>query len=186
MTTAAPVPDLVTTTYLHIVGRQGFRPAFVADPDLAVLHSRLPSVPFYRFLYAAVGGGYRWVDRLAWSDADLEAYLARPAVTLLVLYLEGTPVGYVELDRGPHEAEAGTQIAYFGLVPAVHGRGLGKHLLSVGVNRAFGEGAERVWVHTCTEDGPYALANYRGRGFVPYRTVVDEGPPTGDSNLYRA
>lgn len=178
MTTASPAVE-VTTTFLQIAGRDGFRPATGNHRHLTVVAAGVPSAPFYRFLYAAVGGEYRWVDRLAWSDAALEAHLARPAVTLLVLYLKGTPVGYIELDRGPHASEAGTQIAYFGLVPAVHGQGFGKHLLSVGVARAFDDGAERVWVHTCTEDGPHALANYRARGFVPYREETVRGPSFG-------
>lgn len=36
---------------------------------------------------------------------------------------------------------------------------------------------ERVWVHTCTLDGPHALANYRARGLTVYRTE-DEAPAT--------
>ena len=54
------------------------------------------------------------------------------------------------------------------------GRGLGKHLLSAGVQRAFDDGATRVWVHTCTLDGKHALANYQGRGFMPYNSVKHE------------
>ncbi len=86
--------------------------------------------------------------------------------------VEGAPAGYVELDRA--SAEPGTEVAYFGIIPAFHGRGFGRHLLSVGVQRAFDDGAERVWVHTCTLDGPYALANYRARGFVEYRTTTHQ------------
>jgi ribosomal protein S18 acetylase RimI-like enzyme len=63
---------------------------------------------------------------------------------------------------------------YFGLGPAYHGQGFGKHLLSVGVQQAFADGAERVWLHTCSLDGPYALANYQARGFVPYKTSSHE------------
>lgn len=176
--TAAPTTVEVTTTYLQIPNRAAFRPAPLERPDLSVLEAEEPSAPFYRFLYGAVGRDHRWVDRLAWSDAELEAHLGRPAVTLLGLYFRGTPVGYVELDRGPHAAEAGTQVAYFGLVPAVHGQGFGTHLLSVGVTRAFADGAARVWVHTCTLDGPWALATYRGRGFAPYKTVTEGGSPS--------
>jgi hypothetical protein len=29
-----------------------------------------------------------------------------------------------------------------------------------------------VWVHTCTLDGPHALANYEARGLRPFRTEV--------------
>ena len=162
----------VTTTYLHLPSRAHFRPAYSNDPDLLLLAARAPLAAFYRFLYDAVGRNYAWVDRLSWSDAQLQSHLARPAVTLLVLYWRGTPAGYIELDR--EAAEPGTEIAYFGLIPAFHGRGFGKHLLSHGVQRAYDDGAERVWLHTCTLDGPYALANYQARGFVPYRTETHE------------
>jgi len=31
-------------------------------------------------------------------------------------------------------------------------------------------GTRRVWVHTCTQDHPHALANYRKRGFRVFKT----------------
>lgn len=160
----------VTTTYLHMPSRAHFRPAFSDDPAVRVQETGEPLPAFYRFLYETVGRDYYWIDRLSWSDAELHAYLARPSVTLLVLYLRGTPAGYIELNSASDAV--GTEIAYFGIMPAFHGRGLGKHLLSVGVQRAFDDGAERVWLHTCTLDGPYALANYQARGFIPYNTVT--------------
>ena len=63
------------------------------------------------------------------------------------------------------------EIAYFGLLPAFHGRGSGGALLEHALRRGF-ELGDRVWVHTCTLDGPHALANYqaRGPGPVPRRT----------------
>lgn len=165
----------VTTTYLHLPTREHFRPALATSSDLLVLEAREPLPAFYRFLYGTVGQDYTWTDRLDWSDERLRAHLARPSVTLLVLYVRGTPAGYVELDSAPEDGdEAGTEIAYFGLFPAFHGRGLGKHLLSMGVVRAFDDGAARVWLHTCTLDGPHALANYRGRGFIPYKAVQEQ------------
>ena len=65
------------------------------------------------------------------------------------------------------------RFVYFGLMPPFQGRGLGKHLLSAGVVHAYDDGAQRIWLHTCTLDGPYALANYQARGFVPYKTEFD-------------
>lgn len=162
----------VTTAYLHIPGREHFRPSFSDSSDTLILQAHNPLPSFYRFLYGAVGQDYHWIDRNTWSDAQLEEYLALPTTTLLVLYVHGTPAGYVELNAAAEEH--GTEVAYFGLIPAFHGRGLGKHLLSVGVQRAFDDGAERVWVHTCSLDGPHALANYQGRGFIPYRTMTHE------------
>jgi ribosomal protein S18 acetylase RimI-like enzyme len=167
-------PDtvIVTTTYLHIPSRAQFRPSFISDPSARVVRIDNPSAVFYRFLYSNVGRDYHWIDRFAWSDEQLCAHLSRPTTTLLVLYVEGLPAGYVELDAA--SSEPGTEVAYFGLIGAFHGRGLGKHLLSVGVQRAFDDGAERVWVHTCSLDGRHALANYCARGFIPYQTVRHE------------
>ncbi len=175
MSAAPTITVQVTTTYLQLPSREAFRPAVSADPELLVLPARAPLVAFYRFLYGTVGGDYAWLDRLDWSDERLLAYLSRPSVTLLVLYVRGTPAGYIELDAAPDNPdEWGTEVVYFGLIPHFHGHGLGKHLLSVGVAQAFDAGAARVWLHTCTLDGPHALANYQGRGFSPYKTTQHE------------
>jgi GNAT superfamily N-acetyltransferase len=172
--TAHLPPDIVivTTTYLHIPSRVQFRPTFIDDPSARVVRIDNPSATFYRFLYSNVGRDYHWIDRFAWSDEQLRAHLSRPTTTLLVLYVDGHPAGYVELDAA--SSEPGTEVAYFGLIGAFHGRGLGKHLLSIGVQRAFEDGAERVWVHTCSLDGRHALANYCARGFIPYHTARHE------------
>lgn len=162
----------VTTTYLELCSRSDFRPALLNDPDLLVLQSREPLPAWYRFLYDAVGRHYHWTGRHSWPDAELRDFLARPSVSLLVLYVRGTPAGYIELDAASEEP--GTEIVYFGIMPEFHGRGLGKHLLSAGVQRAFETGVDRIWLHTCTLDGPYALANYRARGFVPYDTETHQ------------
>jgi len=160
----------ITKTYLAMA-REQFRPTLLDDPDLLVMQAREPLPDFYRFLYGTVGRDYGWTDRLDLTDEQLRALLGNPAVTLLVLYVCGTPAGYAELNV--ESREPGTELTYFGLFPAFHGRGLGKHFLSVAVQRAFDDGAERVWLNTNTIDGPYALANYQARGFVPYKTEQD-------------
>jgi GNAT superfamily N-acetyltransferase len=157
---------------LHIPSRAQFRPAFVDDPEAQIMQAHNASASFYRFLYGSVGRDYHWIDRFAWSDEQLETHLARPSTTLLVLYMRGVPAGYVELDTA--SSEPGTEVAYFGLIGAFHGRGLGKYLLSAGLQRAFDDGANRVWVHTCTLDGRHALANYQARGFTPYHSTKHE------------
>jgi ribosomal protein S18 acetylase RimI-like enzyme len=114
-----------------------------------------------------VGGELHWVDRLGWSYADWMAWLDRDVVETWVAYRDGTPLAYVELElQGGRDVE----IAYFGVLPEFRRRGVGGHLLTFAVSRGFELGGERVWVHTCSLDGPDALATYRGRGF----TVFDE------------
>ncbi len=162
----------VTTTYLELRERAAFRPALSDAPELQLIEAQEPLPAFYRFLYGTAGRDHVWIDRHSWSDEQLRAYLAQPNITVLVLYVRGTPAGYIELNSASHEP--GTEVAYFGLFSPFHGRGLGKHLLSLGVQRAYHDGAARVWLHTCTLDGPHALANYQARGFTPYKVTTHE------------
>jgi GNAT superfamily N-acetyltransferase len=118
---------------------------------------------FYRYLYAEVGRGYHWVDRLAWTDEMIAAHLSIPGLTLWVLRVQGAPAGYFELR--PWD-DGSIEIAYFGLLPEFVGKGLGKMLLSFATERAWDTHPTRVWVHTCTFDHPAALPNYLARGFV--------------------
>ena len=174
----------VTITYLELPSNDHLRPAILTDPDLTVIPAREPYPTFYRFLYAAVGEEVRWYKRLQWPEDRLYAHLARPALTILVLYWRGVPAGFLELDA--EGAEPGTEIGQFGIIPRFQGSGLGKHLLTVGVQYAFAQGASRVWLHTDTLDGPHALANYLARGFQIYRRqTIDEPVPPARGDLPR-
>ena len=124
---------------------------------------------FFRYLYAAVGGPYHWIDRLPWTDDDIRRYLATPGVSLWVLYSGGAPAGYYELKR---HGDGSVEIAYFGLLQEFIGRGLGKYLLTEAAREAWRQGARRVWLHTCTLDGPAALPNYKARGFKAFKEEV--------------
>lgn len=163
----------VTRTYLQIEHPEGLNPAFVDDPRIRI--DRLMECPpsFYRYLYAEVGRFYHWTDKLPWTDAQIREQLARPEISFWVMYSEGAPAGYFELER--HE-DGSTEVAYFGLLQEFLGRGLGKHLLSFAVQQAWNEGANRVWLHTCTLDDAAALPNYLKRGFKPFKqeTYVTE------------
>ena len=123
-------------------------------------------VSFHRFLYREVGRNYHWRDRLTWSDEQVALYLRDPAITVHVLYVQGSPAGYYELKL---EQDGSVEVAYFGLLPEYIGRGLGKGLLTDAVRSAWGRGAKRVWLHTCTLDDPAALPNYVKRGFKPFK-----------------
>lgn len=161
----APVtPDTLISTYLHITDRDAFKPTYLHASNIKIVEMSAADVAFYRFLYGEVGREWRWRDRLLLSDVDLYAILSQPGVGVHVLYVDGVPAGYVEL---ANQGDA-TEIAYFGLRPNFFGRGLGKYLLSYGIEKALDDGAKRVWVHTCNLDGPHALDNYKKRGFSVY------------------
>ncbi len=153
-------------SFLELTNPAAFRPAWTDVPSARV--DRVEACPpsFYRYLYGEVGRDYGWRDRSGWSDAEIRAYLADPAVSLWVLFVGNAPAGYAELRREPGGP---VEIAILGLLPEFVGRGLGGHLLSVAVERAWETGATRIWLHTCTTDHAAALPNYLRRGFTVFR-----------------
>jgi len=159
--TLAGMDAEVTTWWLEQRAPEQLRPARAAA-ELVVTRAELPSPQLGRFLYTAVGGDWYWSGRLGWSYERWLAHLDRPEVQTWVGAVQGTPAGYVELERHP---DSGVELVCFGLLPEFVGRGLGGHLLTEGVRRAWAMGAGWVWLHTCTLDGPHALANYQARGF---------------------
>ena len=164
----------VVRTYLQMLSPRELRAAAVADPRVRVeCISPVPTAR-YRALYQEVGGAYYWRDRDAWSDEQLAAYLADPSVGIWLMTYDGADAGYFELRA--HVEDHSVEIVYFGLVGRFIGRRLGGHLLTRAVDEAWrwGEDAppERVWLHTCTLDGPAALPNYRARGFSEYHQMT--------------
>jgi GNAT superfamily N-acetyltransferase len=162
---AEPADVEVKRTYLEMTAVSDLRPARRADPSARVERVEGSPASFYRYLYAEVGRAYRWVDRLGWTDDQIRAHLASPAVSLWLLTVRAAPAGYFELKAAP---DGSVEIAYFGLLADFIGRGFGKHLLTEAVERAWSLGARRVWLHTCTLDDPAALPNYVARGFRPF------------------
>lgn len=137
------------------------------------------TVPFYRSLYNAVGEAWLWWERRLMSDVDLAAILSDPAVEVRVLRVGDVVAGYSELDR---RRSGEVEIAYFGLTPEFIGSGLGRILMAATLRVAWTQAAKRVWVHTCTEDHPGALAFYRRAGFDVYRTeevLIDDPRHSG-------
>lgn len=167
------VPNSLITTYLEMTDHSQFRPSFVEAADIRIERLDWVDVRFYRRLYRAVGEQWRWRDRLEVSADVLEREINASNVEIHVLYVGDDPAGYIELG---HETDGSTEVKYFGLRSEYMGRGLGKHLLSYGVEQAWRTGARRVWLHTCNLDGPHALNNYRRRGFQPFMQHHEEMP----------
>ncbi|OHV47899.1 acetyltransferase [Pseudofrankia sp. BMG5.36] len=119
-----------------------------------------------------VGAPYRWPSA-TWSDIAWADWFADPRRQSFLLRADGDVAGILETTvHPPWEVE----IVSFGLVPEYVGTGIGGHALTLAVRLAWNldhptlNGAQRVWLHTSTLDHPNALANYRARGFRPYRT----------------
>ena len=153
--------------YLEMTSPDDLRPSHSLQVEFPIRQARIPCPELNRFLYTAVGGDWFWIDRLSWTYEQWLAWLSRPEVETWIGYLEGTPAGYFELEK---QAGGNVELSYFGLLPRFIGRGLGGALLTAAVERAWAMGASRVWVNTCTLDGPAALPSYQARGFRIFRT----------------
>lgn len=174
---------VVRTTWLELTAQAPLRVPVRARPEYELRQALAASPEFSRFLYTSVGWRWNWNRRLPWSYAEWQAYLSHAGLETWVAYSDGVPAGYFELRSGPANSDEGVEIVQFGLLPMFVGRALGGYLLCDAVTRGREIGGGRVWLHTCTEDHPYALANYRARGFVPFKVqektedVLVDGEP---------
>lgn len=162
------IPVVVDVTFLRM-DRRPLAPAPHLPADTRIEQALHCSAMFYRYLYFTVGQPYVWWLRRTLNDAQLLEILRSPTVSVHVLYRDGEPAGFYELDRRP---EIGTvNLSYFGLMPHAIGKGLGPAFLRRAVDAAWALGAQAVTVNTCTADHPRALPNYLSVGFMKLRTV---------------
>ncbi|MEV0010147.1 GNAT family N-acetyltransferase [Streptomyces sp. NPDC051840] len=186
---SSPAFSDVTVWYLEQTSPADLNPASAPGDGVTVVRSQTPLPEFSRFLYTAVGADVRWTDRLSLTHAQWREILERPGGETWVAYENGTPAGFIELDA---QADGAVEIVYFGLLPAFRGRRIGGHLLSHGVARAWDLAerhpdrtpTKRVWLHTCSDDGPHAMDNYLRRGFRLFDTRVEREPVTVHPGLW--
>ena len=173
----------VTRTYLEMRDPSELQGAQSDDARIRIEQVHDCSPAFFRYLYVEVGRNYHWIDRLPWTEGDIARHLQQPENSLWLMTCEGQTAGYFELRK----CEDGSiEIAYFGLLQDLFGRGLGKHLLTYATKQAWADGANRVWLHTCTLDDRAAMPNYLKRGFRIFKTEeyevdLPEAPTRGMS-----
>jgi GNAT superfamily N-acetyltransferase len=154
----------VVITWLEVTAAEQLRPAGPPRADgVAIARVDPPDGAVNRWFYERVGADHRWTDLLGRDDAAWQRHAER--VETWVATVRGERAGYAELLASDGDD---VELAYFGLLPAFQGLGLGGHLLTLALGRGLELGS-RVRVHTCTLDGPHALANYEARGLRAYR-----------------
>lgn len=165
----SPMPSVIIT-YLEMLKRAELRPKHSSDARFFVRECTVKQWRFNRFLYQAVGEAWNWTDKNRWSDQQWRAHAESERLRTFAAYYDGSPAGFYEL----LEAD-GVEIGMLGLMPAFYGRGFGGALLTSALEQAWAMEPGRVWVHTCTDDHPAALQNYKARGMRVYRLQTVEG-----------
>jgi hypothetical protein len=157
----APGPSVETlVTYLEMTAPPERPATLPPGPAVEIRRAARPTTSFYRYLYDAVGRHWTWTERRLMSDAELAAIVQDPRVEVLVLWVDGVPAGYAELDR---RAPLDIELAYFGLVPEFIGQGLGGST-RMELRAAQGSGA---YLRSRPSECPWRLPKVRVSGVRP-------------------
>ncbi|MDP3891872.1 GNAT family N-acetyltransferase [Nocardioides sp.] len=176
----------VVTTTLEMTAPDQLRAGRSLPPGARIELVEQPTPELLRWLYAVVGGPWTWTDRLAWPRERWATEIAEPGSEVWLLTTRGAPAGYVQLGATDEGGSSHVEVRYFGLVEWAIGHGLGGPLLADGLRQAWTLAerhpvppVSRVWVHTCSLDGPAAIGNYEARGLrvVDRVTTTEEVPP---------
>jgi GNAT superfamily N-acetyltransferase len=138
--------------------------------DISIRRVHHPSADWYRDLYRRVGENWLWFSRLTLRTAALEAIICHPLVEVYALAADGRDEGLLELDFRTDEA---CELAFFGVTPALIGRGAGRLLMNHAIEQAWQKPIRCFWVHTCTFDHPGAIAFYLRSGFHAFKRQIE-------------
>ena len=164
-------------TYLEMTARPTRSFAVPSRPRTALLQAENMPVHFYRYLYENIGKAHHWYVRRVMEDVQIAEIIHSAATRIDVLYADGSPAGFYELDL--RELPRSVEIAYFGILPDFQGMCLGKWFLNCAIQTAWDQNPEKVVVHTNTLDHPAALSLYQKLGFSPV-AVSEETIPAWD------
>jgi GNAT superfamily N-acetyltransferase len=162
-------------THLEMTAMPAHRMPMPVGPRLALMQARNMPVAFYRYLYEQVGRPHHWSERRFLGDEELAARIHAPTTEVAVLYVDGSPAGFYELDLAGLPEK--TEIVYFVLTPDFQGRGLAGFFLSETIFAAWAHDPEAVAIHTNTLDSPKALRLYQKMGFSPVGCSEEEVEP---------
>lgn len=142
-------------------------------PDVQLERWHRPDLDEYLALFRRIGDPWLWFGRLLMESADIEYLIQSPDYAVWRLWTGGEVAGLCELNPArPDEVK----VEYFGLAPEHIGRGLGGFFLRSMVHEAWAGNVHRVWLHTCSEDHPDALAVYQRVGFRPFHQETEWVP----------
>jgi GNAT superfamily N-acetyltransferase len=162
-------------THLEMQALPPHRVPLPVGPRVALMQVKGIPVSFYRYLYEQVGRAHHWSLRRSGSDQELREILHSPSTKISVLYVEGAPAGFFELNLA--DLPAVVEILYFGLMREFQGRGLARFFLSEAIFAAWARNPKRVIIQTNTLDSPLALRLYQKMGFSPVAWSEEEVEP---------
>ena len=120
-----------------------------------------------KFFYKQIGKDHFWRDRLVWTNKQWLNYTSNQLLDTWILKdNKNNLIGYYEIEK--HENKE-FELINMGVLSEHRSQGHGSFLLNHVLKKSFDNKAEKVWVHTCSLDHKFALANYLSRGFRLFR-----------------
>ncbi|MER7753252.1 GNAT family N-acetyltransferase [Kitasatospora sp. NPDC097643] len=162
-----------TITYVEMTSPDELRPA---PPVAALALFRTEGTStVVQGVQAEVGRPHGWNSATRTAQDWAEHLAEYPRRQYWLITLDGEPAGIANLELHPG---GDVEIATFGLLPALVGRGLGGYALTLALRQAWAtepvdaDTVRRVWLHTNSFDHPGALPNYHKRGMRTFKTEV--------------
>tara|TARA_B100001057_G_scaffold57687_1_gene51139 strand:+ start:275 stop:784 length:510 start_codon:yes stop_codon:yes gene_type:complete len=120
-----------------------------------------------KFFYKQIGKDHFWRDRLVWTDKQWLKYFSNPLLETWILKKNKNDlIGYYEIEKHDNKE---FELINMGILSEYRSKGLGSLLLKHVLRKSYEDKAEKVWVHTCSLDHKFALANYLSRGFKIFK-----------------
>ena len=158
----------VQRNYLEINSIQDLKETIEPSGDYSLSFLEPINFQLNKFFYKNIGKKHRWIDRLAWTEAQWIDYVSNKNVKTYIFKFKDDLAGFFELIF--HLEKKEVEIAYFGLLEEFQNKKLGSYLLYQAIQKSFSRNIHRVWVHTCSLDHKNALHNYIARGMKIFKT----------------
>ncbi|MEM7069611.1 MAG: GNAT family N-acetyltransferase [Pseudomonadota bacterium] len=154
-------------THLELSHHHQYNIPVPTRPTIALMRAKNIPGDYYSYLYEIVGKSHHWQDRRNLSEPDLYRIINDDECEVHILYADGCPAGFFELDLS--DKPNSVEILYFGLSLNYQGLGIGKWFLSAAISASWAHKPEKVCIETNTLDHPAALQLYQRMGFSPVR-----------------
>ncbi|WP_244613495.1 N-acetyltransferase [Methylosinus sp. Ce-a6] len=159
----------ISTTYLALTHSPCV--GALAEPSDAVdVTTECPALEEYMRLWHAIGGPLDWDGRLRASAEELATILSSSDTEIHLARIRGEAIGLCEFSMS---ASLGSEIVYFGLIPAFQGRRLEPYLLDIALRRHWTTHHPRhVWLHTDNGMIPGRCRYTNGSASKPLRKSI--------------
>ena len=120
-----------------------------------------------KFFYKQIGKDHFWRDRLVWTNKQWLKYSSNPLLDTWILEDNNNNlIGYYEIEKHDNKE---FELINMGILSEYRSKSFGSLLLNHVLKKSLENNADKVWVHTCSLDHKFALANYLSKGFKVFK-----------------